>query len=275
MKYTVSAHIHKIQEAVKKEAEEEGDEELLDPDNLYSRFKFNKEHDMKVGNIRLLKYFVANLVIKVYRESIGFWEYTEEDQEMYEYFVSNSNKKAWREYLKFIEFYFTIERALPLKDTKEFVLFVETDISGFDNILEINYFSFFHKKLIYCDELINRSIGKKFYLKENTLFSDKDPFKPEIITISNCSIKEIYVIKPTSNYDKMISLTDNAYSSFIKILKDNLDKNDNYIRLKKELMSCIAPILETVIRENYALFKQIDRKDLIKIKKLAEHLIKE
>jgi hypothetical protein len=40
-------------------------------------------------------------------------------------------------------------------------------------------------------------------------------------------------------------------------------------------MSCIAPILETVIRENYALFKQIDRKDLIKIKKLAEHLIKE
>jgi len=275
MKDTVSVHIHKIQEAVKKEAEEEGDEELLDPDNLYSRFKFNKEHDMKVGNIRLLKYFVANLVIKVYRESIGFWEYTEEDKEMYDYFRWNLGEIEKVSRGKFVTFNNEdVVLYLPMELTTEYKIYAELDSNVTNNILEVNYFDFFSKRIISVLDLISIGKGMKPQLKKYDFFKEDEPFVSEILSTVTSPIRKMYVKRPLSNYDKWIDIEKNSYVNFMKILSDELNKEEEYLKIKESMLKCVSPILERVIKDNFELFDSITEKDKVKIRKLGSYVLR-
>ena len=276
MKDTVSAHIQKIREAVKKEAEKEGDEELLDTDNLYSRFKFNKEHDMKVGNIRLLKYFVANLVIKVYRESIGFWEYTEEDREMYDYFHNGNIKFGRLSMDKYVIFKNKdLILSLPIEFTREFVLYAELDIKSANNIVEINYFDFFSKRSVSVLDLINKVRNINLIYGDFDLFKNMTDFRSITIDQISSKIKGLYTKRPASNYEKTVDCVDySPYRKFLAILNSELKNNTEYLGAKDRLLKVISPILEEVIKQNYELYDNISDLDKVKIQKLGSYIVR-
>lgn len=62
--------------------------ELADESFLYECFTKNVEFNMVQGNWQVLKYFNANMQVKILKDMIGQWEFTAEDKEMYNHFLT-------------------------------------------------------------------------------------------------------------------------------------------------------------------------------------------
>jgi len=100
----VNTYVARMEELIKMEAEFEGQPELANDDFLYERFVDNRDGDMFVANWEIFKFFVAKLEIKIAKEVIGEWLYTEHDVEMYRYFHNmkvNINNKCQPKFIKF------------------------------------------------------------------------------------------------------------------------------------------------------------------------------
>lgn len=100
----VNTYVARMEELIKMEAEFEGQPELANDDFLYERFVDNRDSDMFVANWQIFKFFVAKLEIKIAKEVIGEWLYTEHDVEMYRYFHNmnvNINNKCQPKFIKF------------------------------------------------------------------------------------------------------------------------------------------------------------------------------
>lgn len=88
MKSEIENHIDDIMHKMTQEAVFDGQQELLNEQFLYDRFKDNCRCDMRMGNWQVFKYFCRLLYIKVWKDSIGKWCFTTGDAEMYRYFCS-------------------------------------------------------------------------------------------------------------------------------------------------------------------------------------------
>lgn len=88
LRSVVASGIDDIMAKMKAEAEYEGQPELLNEDFLYERFKENCEHGLRFANWQVLKYFSRILNVKVWKETMGVWSYTNNDLEMFNYFKS-------------------------------------------------------------------------------------------------------------------------------------------------------------------------------------------
>lgn len=82
------------------EAQLDGVPRLADEDFLYERFVDNVRYNLYYSNWEVLKYFNIIMHIKMYKEFIGEWTFTDHDVEMYNYFnsinVNNENKCAYQ-----------------------------------------------------------------------------------------------------------------------------------------------------------------------------------
>lgn len=85
-KAVINKHITEVQAALEAEAAYDGQPELLDEEFLYERFVDNVEHDFRKANWQILKYFIWKFKIKVMKDIIGEWTFTDHDVEMYCYF---------------------------------------------------------------------------------------------------------------------------------------------------------------------------------------------
>ncbi len=89
---------------IRDEAQLDGVPRLVDEDFLYERFVDNVACNLYYSNWEVLKYFIVIMRIKMYKEFIGEWTFTEHDVEMYNHFnymdVNDDNKCTYRQ-LKF------------------------------------------------------------------------------------------------------------------------------------------------------------------------------
>lgn len=100
----VNTFVNRMEELLKGEAELEGQPELANEDFLYERFVDNRASGMHIGNWTIFKFFALKLKIKIAKEVIGEWLYTEHDVEMYRYFHNlnvDINTRCQPRYLKF------------------------------------------------------------------------------------------------------------------------------------------------------------------------------
>lgn len=103
MKERVTNVIDAYQKAIVEDAEFDGNPKMADEDFLYSRFKDNVAGGLVYANWEVLKYFYMIMRMKMYKEIIGDWTFTEHDVEMYNYFVSmdvKDSEKCVAKYLK-------------------------------------------------------------------------------------------------------------------------------------------------------------------------------
>ena len=103
LKERVTNVVAAYQKAIVEEAEFEGNPRMADEDFLYSRFKDNVAGGLVYANWEVLKYFYMSMRMKMYKEIIGDWTFTEHDVEMYNYFVSmdvKDSEKCVAKYLK-------------------------------------------------------------------------------------------------------------------------------------------------------------------------------
>lgn len=103
LKERVTNVVAAYQKAIVAEAEFDGNPQMADADFLYSRFKDNVAAGLVYGNWEVLKYFYMIMRMKMYKEIIGAWTFTEHDVEMYNYFVSmdvKDSEKCVAKYLK-------------------------------------------------------------------------------------------------------------------------------------------------------------------------------
>lgn len=101
---SVNTYVDRMENLLKGEADLEGQPILADEDFLYERFKDNVASGMYIANWTILKFFALKLKIKIAKEIVGEWLYTEHDVEMYRYFHSlkiNITTKCQPRYLKF------------------------------------------------------------------------------------------------------------------------------------------------------------------------------
>lgn len=88
LKDLVNERINEYQALITAEAAYDGQPELADETILYERFKENCNTGMWNGNWQILKYFIRVFTIKIFKDMIGQWEFTEHDAEMYNYFAN-------------------------------------------------------------------------------------------------------------------------------------------------------------------------------------------
>lgn len=74
-------------EAIRLEAEHDGEPKLADEEYLYERFKDNCNYGLMKANWQVLKYFYQYFRMKIFYDMIGKWCFTDRDAEMYDYFI--------------------------------------------------------------------------------------------------------------------------------------------------------------------------------------------
>lgn len=136
---------------LKMEAEYDHDEDLLNEKYMYSHFKQNIEDNGYYSNWLILKYFYRMFKIKILKEIIGKFTFTQEDKEMYEYFCNfpvnekNKCKPAILKYKSCSEetgdnYIFHLFRKYKI-----YAEFKTEDISA-NNVLEIDYYDLFQSR---------------------------------------------------------------------------------------------------------------------------------
>ena len=85
-KAVINKHIDEVQAALEAEAAYDGQPEFLDEEFLYERFVDNAKNDFRKANWQILKYFIWKFKIKVMKDILGEWTFTDNDVEMYCYF---------------------------------------------------------------------------------------------------------------------------------------------------------------------------------------------
>ena len=126
---------------IRNEADFDGQAELSNEDFLYERFKDNVESNMLFANWQVLKYFYAIMRMKMYKEAIGEWTFTEHDVEMYRYFANLSVSDDMKAKAKHFKFQFD-----NLFRWKSDIIDEDQVVSG--ELISENGFT--HHKFVYC-----------------------------------------------------------------------------------------------------------------------------
>lgn len=163
------------------EAEFCHDTELLDPKNMYCRFKENCEHNTFMGNWVILKYFSRMLKIKLLKEMLGEWTYTKEDKEMYEYYRSINVNYKNRISPRSLDYKSGIEDKcensfLKYASSKPIYLdFPTNDKADTHNVLCVDYYDLFTYKLHSIDDMVKRAKMRPLTVDNYDMFG-KDCF---------------------------------------------------------------------------------------------------
>lgn len=182
IKSIVTEYIAKLANQYKEETEYCGVPEFNNEKFLYERFKENRDTQMWNGNWEVLKYFVLNFEIKVFKTMIGEWTFTDADKEMYEYF----NNVQVNDKTKCKPAQLTIKSGakINVKDiiynpNSEYKIYYEfTPKDEYDgNVITGYYFEMFGKSLSCIENMIRNC-------KMLAKFNDEDFFTSETLYVS-------------------------------------------------------------------------------------------
>jgi len=147
---------------LKMEAEYDHDEDLLNEKYMYSHFKQNVEDNGYYSNWVILKYFYRMFKIKILKEIIGEYTFTQEDKEMYEYFCNfpaNEKNKCKPAILKYKSCAEETGENYIFHCIREYKIYVEfkTDDDSANNVLEIDYYDLFHSRWWAANNMIRNA----------------------------------------------------------------------------------------------------------------------
>jgi hypothetical protein len=144
------------------EAEYDHDEELLNEKYMYSHFKQNIEDNGYYSNWVILKYFYRMFKIKILKEIIGEYTFTQEDKEMYEYFCNfpvNEKNKCKPSILKYKSCSEENGENYIFGGIRKYKIYVEfkTDDISANNVLEIDYYDLFQSRWWAANNMIRNA----------------------------------------------------------------------------------------------------------------------
>lgn len=149
---------------IKKEAEYDGQTELMNEKFLYKRFKDNCQNGMMYGNWEVFKYFLRNMRLKVCYEMIGELKYTKEDKEMYDYFMNIEVTEKNKCKHSIIKFKSSAEQSYQnvqfhCSNHEEYTVYYnfksDTDCDYYENqVVHVPYFTRFSKLFTGLDNMV-------------------------------------------------------------------------------------------------------------------------
>ena len=259
----------RFESEIKREAEYDGDDRLADPEFLYERFKDNVERGMFNGNWQVLKYFTRLLKLKIYREALGVWSFTEEDKEMYEYFKTvevNSISKCKQKMLKFES---GTEHDNPTIDDdawyKRYIIYVELDTDELNNVRNTFYLEFIDRRILLVQDIISNCCMKTRSYNDD-LFETENPFKSRIID-SLEKVKRISVEPIKTNYEKKQE-SNNYSNDFWKLVEAEASKNQEYLELKDKITKMFNEIILKTIQTNHSEYERLSPEDRLAVQKI-------
>ena len=184
IKPEVSKIIETLKTQLVEEAEHEHEEDLLTREYMYTCFKQNVEEHGYFSNWVILKYFSRILTIKILKEMIGEWTYTEEDIKMYNYFATlkvDCNNKASLYKFRFETGIGDITyKSLHQFDPDKIIYGkYETDDITASNVFAENYYRLFYGKFNCVEDLLRRAKLQSPIKTINTDFTDPDYYIKE------------------------------------------------------------------------------------------------
>lgn len=159
----IEARIAEFEKFIVDQSYKDGQPEMADEQHLYKCFKYNEEHNQYYGNLTVLKYFAWNFKVKILREVIGDWCFTEHDVEMYNYFRNADFSKV-----SVGKFFYKWD-----KEEKSPSMFVHDRnckwMMKLDGELEF-YFNLFYKEIILLNDMIRNIRGSNLLFPEDQFF---------------------------------------------------------------------------------------------------------
>lgn len=136
---------------LKAEAEYCHDSDLLNEEVMYEKCKDNCVYGQYFGNWTILKYFYRMFKIKILKEIIGEYTFTQEDKEMYEYFCNfpvNEQNKCKPAILKYKSCSEETGENYIFGGIRKYKIYAEfkTDDISANNVLEIDYYDLFQSR---------------------------------------------------------------------------------------------------------------------------------
>lgn len=278
METTVKKHIEDIESAIKKEAENSGDDRMADEDFLYSRFKDNVSTGMVYANWEVLKYFSKILLCKWYYEHIGQWKYTEEDVEMYRYFRDvevNQKNKCRPKFLKFntvADPQWSNSYDLNVVKNKT-LLYYELDDGRMDNVVTVNYFDLFQVRYLLISDLEANCLLHGKYIANDDLFDSKEMYKALTLEYANAygHIDNISDHPMFTNYAKSISDThEKPIDTIFRKIDESLKNNEEYVKLSNKMVTIIGPEIEKVLNSCKFELDHLNPTEILTLKKFVE-----
>lgn len=160
----VTKRIEEFERFIDEQAKKDGQPELTNAEQLYSFFKYNKEHNQYYGNLNVMKYFIWQFKVKILHDMIGEWRFTDHDVEMYNYFVEVKIPKA----VKVGKFFYAYD-----KECKSPSMFVHDNTCKWlmvvDGDLEF-YSNWFYKEIILLNDMIRNVRGSNLLMPEQRFF---------------------------------------------------------------------------------------------------------
>lgn len=232
------------------EAEYDHDEELLNEKYMYSHFKQNVEDNGYYSNWVILKYFCRMFKIKILKEIIGEYTFTQEDKEMYEYFCNfpvnekNKCKPAILKYKSCVEE--TVDNAIDSNINKYllYIAFKTEDISA-NNVIELNYYDLFKTRIFAASNMVrNAKMLSKLFT--NYDFFGNTPFTTKEI--------EEYKEKYGNNIEYSITPVLNNWEKELQ-KPNNIKPTDFYA--EAEIFAKANPLYNKLTAERDALYLKL------------------
>lgn len=278
MEEVVKKHIKNIEAAIKKEAEESGDDRMADEEFLYSRFKDNVSTGMMFANWEVLKYFSKILLCKWYYEHIGEWKYTEEDVEMYRYFrdLEVTQKSKCRQ--KFLQFNFVANPVwtngfdMGVIQSKT-LLYYELDDGRLDNVITVNYFDLYHVRWLLINDMEANCKMHGKYITDDDLFDSKDMYKSLTLEYANAygHIVNISDQPMFSNSSKIWKeKAERPIDTIFRKIDESLKNNEEYVKLSKKMVAIIGPEIEKVLNSCKHEIDSLNPTEILALKKFVE-----
>lgn len=266
VKKIVNEYIDKLYLQLKNETEYDGVPEFMDEKFLYERFKENCYTNMWNGNWEVLKYFILNFEIKIFKTMIGEWTFTDADKEIYEYFnnvkVYDSVKCKSSQIKVKSGSKINYEELIYCNDKYIIYYEFETNQEYTNNILQEPYFNKFIKSF---DCIANIKRNCKMLSK----YADEDFFTSETIynsrTYDGCIKNGQYIKLIRSSCEKIYPGYDTKQQ-----LSDIMQKFEDYCMAKPKYKKITNEIKELIIymKENF-------KKESTEYKSLSESVKQE
>ena len=174
LKERVTAVIDAYSELMSKEAEFDGIPKMADEDFIYSRFEDNVAGGLVYANWEVLKYFYMVMRMKMYKEFLGEWTFTEHDVEMYRYFAYTHFDQSGKCKNSLLEFHTKVDMDEPnvfgtLNDTWNKFEYCYTDDGS--SYSAYNVTSCLKRKSTQIETMIDRSKCLSICKDYDTMFS--------------------------------------------------------------------------------------------------------
>lgn len=239
-KSSVEEEIRRKMEELDKEAAYDGEPRLTSEDYLYERFKDNCYYGLFRANWQVLKYFYRLFQIKIYKDMIGEWTFTDHDKEMYEYFCYtpfDENNKCFPRYIRLN----TIEKEREWYDfwteyhpDKIEIYYVERVFSTYSG--SILYTGLFGNMFTYADDMITNSRRKPRVIVTDKQYNFFNTKKLHMVG-NHCSYGELYKVDFKEIDIAMLqrSVSEDARNTDTTV--QDLENNQYFASCKKALLT--------------------------------------